>query len=68
MLEIIGICLRSPEFHVGDLKIAPEMTRGVAMRLQIVLRPSLAVYKPRHGIILVQVFGMCGQELDGLRP
>lgn len=38
------------------------------MRFQIVLRSPFTVNEPCHGIILVQVFGMRSQKLDGLRP
>ena len=66
--KIFFIRLTPPELHVGNLKIAPKMTRTVPMRFHIVLRPDIVVDQPRHRIIRMQVFGMSCEELNRRRP
>lgn len=68
MLEIVLVCLAPPEFHVGNLEIAPEMTRRVAVGLDVMLRPPSAVLQPLARIVLALVFRVGGQELERLGP
>ena len=68
MLEIILICFTSPELHIRNLEIAPEMARAVSMRLLIMRRPCLAIDQPFHRVVLMQILGVCGEKLDRLGP
>lgn len=68
MLEIFPVCFAPPEFHVGNLEIAPEMTRRVALGLDVMLRPPNAVLQPLARIVLALVFQVRGQELERLGP
>ena len=68
MLEVIFISFRPPKFHVCDFEITPEMTRAVPIRFHIVFRPPLTVDYPLLRVVLMHVFGMCGEEFFRLRP
>ena len=68
MVEIIFIRLAAPEFHIRNFEIAPEVTRGVPVRLEVVIRPPLVIRQPVHRIVRVDVLLVSGQELDRLRP
>ena len=60
MLKVVLICLAPPKFHVGNLKVAPEMTRRVAVRLDVMLRSPSAVLQPVARVVLVLVFRVRG--------
>jgi len=68
MLEIVLIRLTPPEIHIRNLEIAPEMTRRVPLRLDIMVRPPLAIRQPLPRIILHLILRMRSQELQRLRP
>lgn len=68
MLEIILIRLAAPEFHVCDFKIAPEMTRAVAVRFKVMIWSPLAVLHPLPRTVLVEILGVGGDEFFGLGP
>lgn len=66
--EIVLVDLTSPEGQIGNLKIRPEVTGAVAVCLDVVVWSSLIVCQPLHSVVLVQVFRVGRQELDGFRP
>ena len=68
MLEIVLISFRPPKFHVCDLEITPEMTRAIPIRFHVVFRPPLTIDHPLLRVVLVHVFGMCGDEFFRLGP
>lgn len=68
MGEVIFISLTPPKGKIGDLEIGPEVAGTVTMGLDVVVWSSLVVHQPSHGVILVQVLWVSGQEFDGLRP
>jgi len=68
MSKVIFIGLATPEIHVCNLEVAPEMACAVAMGFEVVLWAALAIDQPGHGVVLVKMFGMCGEEFDGFRP
>lgn len=68
MLEILLVCFAPPEFHVGNLEIAPEVARRVALGLHVMLRPPNAVLQPLARIVLTLVFRVRGQEFERLGP
>lgn len=68
MLEIVLIRLTPPELHIRNLEVTPEMTRRVPLRLDIMLRPPLAIRQPLPRIILHLILRMRGQEVQRLRP
>lgn len=68
MVEIVFVGLAAPEIHVCDFKVAPEMAGAVAIGLEVMFGPSLAVNNPVHGIVLVQVVVVAGEELYRFGP
>lgn len=66
--EIILIGLRSPERHVCDFEIGPEVACRIAMSSHVDVRPSFIVGKPFHGVVLCEMLWMCGKELYSLWP
>ena len=68
MREVVLVGLGAPELHVGDFKIAPEVTGAVAVRFVVVVGPELAVDEPVQRVLLVQVLRVAGEEFDGLGP
>lgn len=68
MIEIILVCLAAPEAQIRNLKIAPEVTGAVPIRLYVVLWPARAVGQPIHRIILVQALRVLCHKLHRLRP
>lgn len=63
MLKVILIWLAAPKLHVGNLKIAPEVTRAVPTRLLIMTRPPLTILYPIPCVIFVQIFRVLGNKL-----
>lgn len=68
VIKVVFIRLTPPEFHVGNFEIAPEMTRRITVGLLVMLGPAKAVGEPIQGVVLMEVFGVLGQELDRLGP
>lgn len=68
VVEVRLILWRTPEAHVCDLEIAPEMACRVAVSLAIVIRSSLLICQPLESIWLGLLVLVLGQELDCLRP
>ena len=68
MLEIILISFRAPKFHVCDFEITPEMTRAVPVCFHVVFRAPLTIDDPFFRVVLMHVFGMCGDEFLRLGP
>ena len=68
MLEIVFIGFRSPELHICDFEITPEMARAVSIRFHIVFRPPFTIHHPLLRIILMHIFRMRGNEFLRLRP
>lgn len=68
MVKVIFIWLAAPEVQIADLEVAPEVTGAVPVRLDVMLGPSGIVGQPPHGVVLVQIFRVLGNELHGLRP
>lgn len=68
VVEIILVSLAPPEIKIGDLKVGPEMTGAVSVGLVVVIRSPVRVDEPVHGVVVVQMMAMGGEELDGLRP
>ena len=56
------------EGKIGYFEVGPKMAGTITMRLDVVVWSSFAIYQPSHGIILVQVLRVGGQELDRLWP
>lgn len=53
VLKIVFVCLAPPEFHVSNLKVAPEVARREALSLSIVLGSSDIVNNPFDSAVLV---------------
>lgn len=68
VVKVFLVGLTAPEVQVCDFKIAPEMAGAVAVCLVVVLGPSVLVGEPVHGVVLVEVVVMAGEELDGFWP
>ena len=68
VVEIVLVGLTSPKVHVSNLEVAPEVTGRVAVCLPSVIRPSDVVSQPVHGVVLMDVLGVLGYELEGLGP
>lgn len=68
MLEVCLVLLRTPEVHIRDLEIAPEMTGRITVSLVIVHRPSLLVSQPVKRVRLRERMFVVGQEIEGFRP
>ena len=66
--EVIFVSLAAPEIEFRDLKIRPEMAGRVSMRLLVVFGPALAVDKPAHRVVVVEVLGVGGEEFERLEP
>ena len=63
ILKIILVRFAAPEVHVGNLEVAPEVTRAIPIRLLVMTRPPLRILHPISRIVLVQVFRMLCYEL-----
>lgn len=68
MFEIVLVCSTSPKLHVGNLKIAPEMTGRVTVGLDVMPRPSRAILQPLPRVVFALVFWVGGQEFQRLGP
>lgn len=68
MVEIVLICLATPEAHIRNLEVTPEVAGRITVRLVPVDGPALSLGQPRFGSVLVQVFGMLSDEFARLRP
>lgn len=68
VLKIVIVCLAPPEFHIGNLKVAPEVACREALGLLIVFGSSKIVNNPFDGVVFMEVVGVIGQELGSLRP
>ena len=68
VLKVVFIWFGPPKFHVRDFEIAPKVTGAVPVRFYIMFWPPLAIHNPLFGIILMQIFRMCGHELFCLWP
>lgn len=68
VIEVVLIRLAPPEVHVPDLKIAPEVTRRVSIRLVPVVWPPGLVHHPVEGAVLVHELRVVGEEFLGLGP
>lgn len=68
VVEVVLVDFASPEFHICNLKIAPEMACRVSIGLSIVFWSSRTIFYPVHSIVGVDVLWMFGQKLDRLRP
>lgn len=68
MRKVVFVRLASPEIHIGNLKITPEVTGRIAVSLDVVFWPSLAVRQPFSGIVLDLVLWMRRQEFEGFWP
>ena len=68
MVEIILIRPTAPKLHIRDFEIAPKMASRVAIRLQVMLRPLLAIAEPIEGAVLAHILRVLGHELEGLGP
>src|SRR6266542_1558318 len=68
MIEIILMLLTPPEGHIRNLKIGPEMTSRVSVRLLIVLRSPLGIHYPIHCIVFMKIFWMFRNKFCSLGP
>jgi len=68
MIKIVLIGLAAPEIHIGDLKVAPEMTRRIAVGLLVVVGTADLVGQPIHSIVGMDILGMISQKLESLGP
>lgn len=68
VVEIILVSLAPPEIEIGNFKVGPEVTSAVSVGLVVVIRSPVRVDEPIHGVVVVQMMAMGGEELDGLRP
>lgn len=68
VVEIILVSLAPPEIKISDFKVGPEMTGAVSVGLVVVIRSPVRVDEPVHGVVVVQMMAMGGEELDGLGP
>jgi hypothetical protein len=68
MIEVILVSLTSPETHICDLEVGPEMACRIPISFIVVIGPSRAVRNPPLRIVLVQIFGVLSHKLDCLRP
>jgi len=56
VLEILRVCFATPEVHIGDFKITPEVTQTVG--------PSTIVGKEIHGIVLCHILRVFLDEVS----
>lgn len=68
MIEVILVCLTSPEAQICDFEIGPEMTCRIPVCLHVMLWSSCAISQPLHRMVLVQIFWMLCHELCRLWP
>lgn len=68
VVEVVLIFATPPEAHVTNFKVAPEMTRRIAISLVVVIGPPGLVHQPVHGIVFMHVGRVRGKELGGLGP
>lgn len=68
VIEIVVVGLASPEIHVSDFKVAPEMACRETLRTLIVRWPSLSIRKELESIVGMEVLGMISEEFDRLGP
>ena len=53
VVEVIFVCLASPEVHICDFEVAPKMASRVPIRRLVMLWPSGAIRQPLHGVIII---------------
>ncbi len=68
VVEVVFVRLTSPEFHVCDLKVRPEMTSRIPVGFLIMIRSPRAVRQPLHRVVAVYVLRMRCEELLGFGP
>lgn len=68
MVEILFVDLATPETHVCDFKVRPEMAGRVAVGQLIMNRPACPVGQPTVRTILMEILGMLGEEFGCFGP
>jgi hypothetical protein len=68
MLEIVFVGLGTPEFHIRNLEVAPEVARAVPVGLNVVVWSSRTIHNPLSCIIRMLILGMRCHELLCLWP
>lgn len=68
VVEVVFVGLAPPEAHIGNLKVTPEVASRVAIGFPGVLRAAEGVCQPAYSVVLVDILGVVGHELDRLRP
>lgn len=68
MVEVIFVRLAAPKVHICHFKVAPEVTRRVALSTFVTFGPSLVVNQPVECVILMEIVWVVGEELDGFGP
>lgn len=68
VVEVILIRLAPPEAHVGNLKVRPEVASRVSISLLVMVWPADLIRQPVHGVVLVNILGVLGNEFQGLGP
>lgn len=68
VVKVVLIHFATPEIHISDLKVAPEMTGRVAVSFLVVQWPVGRVNEPLDCVVGVQVLGVFGDELKRLWP
>ena len=68
VVEVVLVRLAAPEIQIRDLEITPEMACAVAVGFLIMVRSCFIVDQPPHRVVLVEVFGVRGEEFQRLKP
>lgn len=68
VVKVVLVFLASPEVHIGNLKIAPEMACRVSICFVVVVGTVLRVCEPLESIVGVDILGMFCNELESLGP
>jgi hypothetical protein len=68
VFKVSLIRLSSPESHIGNLKVRPEVTSRVTICLAIMFGSILTIRKPPHGVVWMNIFRMLRKKLQSLRP
>jgi len=68
MLKILLIGRTSPEFHIANFKVRPEVTCGISIRLLVMFWSPIAILKPFHRVIWVKIVIVVRDKFHRLRP
>lgn len=68
VLKVVFVWFGTPKLHIRDFKIAPKVTRAVAIRFYVVFWPPLTVHDPLSCVVLMQILRVCRYEFLRLRP